>query len=72
MDEAVFLSDRVVIMGTRPGHIAEVIEIDLPRPRTDETRAEKRFVELSAYIWEVLRNMIVRDTAAARETAGAA
>ncbi len=59
MDEAVFLSDRVVLMGTRPGHIAEEIEIDLPRPRTDATRFEPRFVELSQYVWDKLRTMIV-------------
>ncbi len=59
MDEAVFLSDRVILMGTRPGHIAEDITIDLPRPRTDETRTDPRFVELSAYVWERLRTMIV-------------
>jgi NitT/TauT family transport system ATP-binding protein len=58
MDEAVFLSDRVVLMGTNPGHIQEIIDIDLPRPRTDATRSDPRFVELSAYVWDVLRNMI--------------
>jgi NitT/TauT family transport system ATP-binding protein len=58
MDEAVFLSDRVVLMGTQPGHIQEIIDIDLPRPRTDATRADPRFVELSSYVWDVLRNMI--------------
>jgi NitT/TauT family transport system ATP-binding protein len=58
MDEAVFLSDRVVLMGTHPGRIHEIIDIDLPRPRTDETRADPRFVELSSYVWDVLRNMI--------------
>lgn len=61
MDEAVFLSDRVVIMGTRPGHVAEVIDVDLPRPRTDETRSQARMVELSSHVWEVLRTLIVRD-----------
>jgi NitT/TauT family transport system ATP-binding protein len=58
MDEAVFLSDRVVLMGTHPGRVHEVIDIDLPRPRTDETRSDPRFVELSSYVWEVLRTMI--------------
>jgi NitT/TauT family transport system ATP-binding protein len=60
MDEAVFLSSRVVIMSPRPGRIHEVIDIDLPRPRNDETRTDPRFVELTAYIWDTLRGMIVR------------
>src|SRR5690606_7921861 len=46
MDEAVFLSDRVVIMSPRPGRIHEVLDIDLPRPRGEEVRKDPRFVEL--------------------------
>jgi NitT/TauT family transport system ATP-binding protein len=58
MDEAVFLSDRVVLMGTHPGRVHEIVDIDLPRPRTDATRSDPRFVELSSHVWEVLRSMI--------------
>ena len=36
--EAVFLSTRVVVMSRAPGPITEVIDIDLPQPRTDDTR----------------------------------
>ncbi|PJJ63609.1 ABC transporter ATP-binding protein [Compostimonas suwonensis] len=63
MDEAVFLSDRIVIMSPRPGRIQEIIEVDLPRPRSDDSRRDPRFLELSAYVWEQLKSMIVRDGA---------
>jgi NitT/TauT family transport system ATP-binding protein len=65
MDEAVFLSDRVVIMGPRPGHVTDIVDIDLPRPRTEETRRDPRFVELTGYVWDRLRGMIVTETGAA-------
>lgn len=61
MDEAVFLSDRVVIMGARPGHVTDIIEIDLPRPRTEETRRDPRFVELTGMVWDKLRGMIEQE-----------
>jgi len=61
MDEAVFLSDRVVILSPRPGRIHEIVDIDLPRPRGEEIRTHPRFVELTQHIWDVLRGMIVRD-----------
>ena len=44
--EAVLLSDRVVVMSPRPGRIARVIEVDLPRPRRLDTRESDRFQEL--------------------------
>ena len=41
--EAVFLSSRVVIMSPRPGRITRVLDIDLPRPRSFETREDSRY-----------------------------
>jgi NitT/TauT family transport system ATP-binding protein len=41
--EAVFLSDRVVVMSARPGRIARIVPVDLPRPRTKATLASDAF-----------------------------
>ncbi len=52
--EAVILSDRVVVMSQRPGRIAAVLDIDLPRPRTIETRASQDLARLSLEIYRAL------------------
>jgi NitT/TauT family transport system ATP-binding protein len=53
--EAVFLSTKVVVMSPRPGRITRVIDIDLPRPRTDDTRETARYFELITEVREALR-----------------
>ena len=50
IQEAVFLADRVVVMTSRPGRIAEDIAVDLPRPRTAATKETARFLALTAHI----------------------
>jgi len=53
--EAVYLSTRVVVMSARPGRITDVIDVDLPRLRTDETREMERYYELVTKVREALR-----------------
>ena len=53
--EAVFLSSRVVVMSARPGRITKVIDIDLARPRDDESRESERYFELVTEVREALR-----------------
>jgi NitT/TauT family transport system ATP-binding protein len=52
--EAVFLSTRVVVMSARPGRVAQVIDVDLPQPRTNAVREEPRFFELVTQVRETL------------------
>ena len=53
--EAVFLSSRVVVISPRPGRIVRIIDVDLPRPRTDDTRETARYFELITEVRETLR-----------------
>jgi NitT/TauT family transport system ATP-binding protein len=53
--EAVFLSTRVVVMSPRPGRISSVIDIDLPRERTNDTREMDRYFRLVTAVREALR-----------------
>lgn len=47
IDEAVFLADRVAVMQSRPGRIARLIDIDLPRPRPPGIMAAPEFHRLA-------------------------
>lgn len=57
LDEAVYLSDRIIVMGARPGRVKEVIGVDFPRPRIElgALRGNPQFLALRDYIWERIR-----------------
>ena len=57
--EAVFLSTRVVVMSARPGRISRVVDVDLPQPRTVDTREEPRYFSLVTTVREALRAHLV-------------
>jgi NitT/TauT family transport system ATP-binding protein len=44
--EAVFLSDRIILMGNNPGRVREEIAVTLPVPRTAELRGDPAFLSL--------------------------
>lgn len=62
MDEAIFLSDRVVVMTPRPGRIDAVLEVTLPRPRRLALRESDEFAAYAARIREIfLRQGVLRE-----------
>lgn len=48
LDEAIFLSDRVVVLSHRPGRIKDIIDVELERPRTEEIRNKEEYHSLVA------------------------
>ena len=52
VDEAILLAQKVIIMSARPGRIKEIVPIDIPYPRNQETKLLPRFMELRNHIWE--------------------
>lgn len=51
VEEAIILGTKVIIMSARPGRIKKIVNIDLPYPRTQETKMELKFLDLKTYIW---------------------
>jgi NitT/TauT family transport system ATP-binding protein len=68
--EAVFLSDRIVVMSARPGRIKTIIEIDEPHPRLPEFMLQPRFSALRNTCYALLRDEIREAMAPPRSRGG--
>jgi NitT/TauT family transport system ATP-binding protein len=56
IDEAVFLSDRVLVFARRPGRLQENVKIDLPRPRNLAIKRAPEFVAYVDRIWKMIEH----------------
>lgn len=54
IDEAIFLSDRIAVMTSAPGSVTEIIDVELPRPRDEESRNSESFARIRARVSHVL------------------
>jgi NitT/TauT family transport system ATP-binding protein len=61
--EAIMLSDRIVVMGAHPGHITEIIDVPLPRPRTIDVYATDEFRDLEGHVRHTLREVMGQKSA---------
>lgn len=64
VDEAVFISDRVVVMTNRPGRVKEEVLVDLPRPRAFEVQATPEFLALRSRVLASIREESLRSAGA--------
>ena len=66
VEEAIFLSDRIVIFSARPGHVLAIIDVDLPKPRwleEEKIKVSPEFVRYRAHIWHMLKGELQRTQA---------
>lgn len=54
VSEAIFLSDRVVVMSSAPGTVRKIVSVDLPRPRDFSIRLEARFREMERHLRQLI------------------
>ena len=54
VDEAITLADRIAVVTNRPGRIREILDVDIPRPRSRDSRKLPEFQALRDRIWELL------------------
>jgi len=58
MEEAIYLSDRVIVLSPRPGRVHQVLDVDLARPReVSDVRASGEFARLVDDLWKILRKL---------------
>lgn len=58
IDEAIYLSQRIIVLRPRPGRVDEIVDVDLPAPRWEnDPRANPKFIELREHLWDRVRRM---------------
>jgi len=50
LEEAVYLADRIIVLGANPGHVQEIVEVPVPRPRTREQMITPRFIAVKQHL----------------------
>lgn len=54
VEEAIFMADRVVVMKSRPGSIKEIIDVNLPRPRTYKIKSSTEFINYKRHATDLI------------------
>jgi NitT/TauT family transport system ATP-binding protein len=64
INEAIYLADRVIIFGARPGRVKDTLRINIPRPRELKVKRSKEFLEYEDYLWNQIEEEVRKSMAA--------
>jgi NitT/TauT family transport system ATP-binding protein len=60
IEEAIYLSDRVVVFSARPAKIREIVKVDLPRPRSLTVKRSQKFLDLADHVWTLIQEEVLK------------
>jgi len=67
IEEAIFLSDRVVVFSARPAKIREIVDVNIPRPRSLSVKRSKEFLDLTDQVWNIIQDEVLKSMGRERE-----
>jgi NitT/TauT family transport system ATP-binding protein len=67
IEEAIYLSDRVVVFSARPARIREIVKVDIPRPRSLSVKRSKEFLDLADHVWDIIQEEVLKSMGRERE-----
>jgi NitT/TauT family transport system ATP-binding protein len=71
INEAVYLSDKVIVFTARPGKVKQTVPVDIERPRKLAVKRDPRFLQAEDYIWNLIEDEVKKTMIADRSTRGA-
>jgi len=58
INEAIYLADRVIVFGSRPGKVKQTIKVDIPRPRPLAVKRSKQFLDYEDNLWNMIEEEV--------------
>jgi ABC-type nitrate/sulfonate/bicarbonate transport system ATPase subunit len=67
IEEAIYLSDRVVVFSARPARIREIVKVGISRPRLLSVKRSKEFLDLADHVWGIIQEEVLKSMGRERE-----
>src|SRR6059058_5833334 len=72
INEAIYLSDRVIVFTARPGRVKQSVAIDIERPRKLALKRDPRFLQIEDFVWNLIEDEVKKTMLADRTSRGSA